>query len=226
MYEEELEKLCTKATAGASDLMNCLHEALALCQLARNDNRQLKHEVILARKWAEETVAATVAARVVTCVYCAHEFPHGTPASQAEQLTAHVKVCEKHPVRAAEARIAELESAIRAHRDVKGTDRCHLDDGALYAVLRDGASADQTLPPEEAFLSDCKRFYDLRKSGVDTKHCEVLDRVRELEQQRDEARGQVETLLHILDTTFKELMSSIQEKDQILAIIAQKRKAP
>lgn len=36
--------------------------------------------------------------RVLTCVYCGHEYPPGTPASNHEALTAHIQVCEKHPM--------------------------------------------------------------------------------------------------------------------------------
>lgn len=37
--------------------------------------------------------------RVLTCVYCGHEYPQDTPASGSEVLTDHIKVCEKHPMR-------------------------------------------------------------------------------------------------------------------------------
>lgn len=49
--------------------------------------------------------------RVVTCVYCGHQYPDGTPTHQAELLTAHIKVCEKHPLREAEQRLAETATA-------------------------------------------------------------------------------------------------------------------
>lgn len=39
-----------------------------------------------------------VQAHVLTCVYCGQEYPAGTPASGNGVLTAHIKVCEKHPV--------------------------------------------------------------------------------------------------------------------------------
>jgi hypothetical protein len=51
-------------------------------------------------------------AQVVTCVYCGQEYPPGTPTSQADALTAHIKVCEKHPMRAAEQLIRDLKAAI------------------------------------------------------------------------------------------------------------------
>ena len=44
--------------------------------------------------------------RVVTCVYCGHEYPNGTPTSQNEKLTEHIRVCEKHPMRAIEQQLA------------------------------------------------------------------------------------------------------------------------
>jgi hypothetical protein len=50
--------------------------------------------------------------RVVTCVYCGHEYPDQTPTSGAEVLTAHIKVCPKHPMRKAEADIALLRRAL------------------------------------------------------------------------------------------------------------------
>ena len=41
--------------------------------------------------------------RVLTCVYCGQAYPPGTPDHGAEVLTAHVRVCEKHPMRGSEA---------------------------------------------------------------------------------------------------------------------------
>ena len=35
---------------------------------------------------------------VLTCVYCGHAYPPGTPPSNAEALTVHVAVCPKHPM--------------------------------------------------------------------------------------------------------------------------------
>ena len=49
---------------------------------------------------------------IVTCVYCGHQYPEGTPTHQAEELTAHIKVCEKHPMREAEDRIKRLTQSL------------------------------------------------------------------------------------------------------------------
>lgn len=49
---------------------------------------------------------------VVTCVYCGHQYPDGTPAAKHELLTAHIKICEKHPMREAELKIERLKTAL------------------------------------------------------------------------------------------------------------------
>lgn len=38
--------------------------------------------------------------RVLTCVYCGHEYPQDTPAHGDKVLTDHITQCEKHPMRA------------------------------------------------------------------------------------------------------------------------------
>ncbi len=50
--------------------------------------------------------------RVLTCVYCGHEYSQGTPAHGNKVLTDHIRVCEEHPLRAAEATIERLRSAL------------------------------------------------------------------------------------------------------------------
>ena len=50
--------------------------------------------------------------RVLTCVYCGHEYPPGTPASNHAALTAHVAVCEQHPAAAFRARAEAAEARL------------------------------------------------------------------------------------------------------------------
>jgi len=50
--------------------------------------------------------------RILTCVYCGHEYPQGTPAAGSEVLTKYIKVCERHPMRKAESDIAMLRAAL------------------------------------------------------------------------------------------------------------------
>jgi len=48
---------------------------------------------------------------VLTCVYCGHQYPDGTPAAKHKLLTEHIKICELHPLRAAEKNIKILRKA-------------------------------------------------------------------------------------------------------------------
>ncbi|MFA6678861.1 MAG: hypothetical protein WCR96_00025 [Candidatus Methanomethylophilaceae archaeon] len=50
--------------------------------------------------------------RVLTCVYCGHEYPQETSAWGSDVLTEHIKVCQKHPMRKAENDIALLRKAL------------------------------------------------------------------------------------------------------------------
>jgi hypothetical protein len=48
----------------------------------------------------------------LTCVYCGVEYPEGTPPHGSQVLTDHIKVCERHPLREAEATIRKLRRAL------------------------------------------------------------------------------------------------------------------
>lgn len=66
-------------------------------------------------KWTKRTksVEETNRENVLTCVYCGHAYPPGSPTHGAAVLTAHIKVCPQHPLRAAEALIADLLKALK-----------------------------------------------------------------------------------------------------------------
>ena len=64
-----------------------------------------------ARAWVERMQKEQ---RILTCVYCGQAYPPGTPTSGTQVLTDHIKVCNKHPMRVAEQRIAALEKALRS----------------------------------------------------------------------------------------------------------------
>ncbi len=49
---------------------------------------------------------------VVTCVYCGHEYPDGTPTAKAEALTEHIQQCEKHPMTALQKRYEIVRAAL------------------------------------------------------------------------------------------------------------------
>jgi hypothetical protein len=50
--------------------------------------------------------------RVLTCVYCGQAYPQDTPAWGDKVLTEHIRVCTKHPLRQAEAKIELLRKAL------------------------------------------------------------------------------------------------------------------
>ncbi len=70
-----------------------------------------------ARAWVRRLTAAE---RVLTCAFCGEAYPPGTPESNHEALTEHVRVCTKHPMREAEAEIARLRQEIQ---DLRTYDR-------------------------------------------------------------------------------------------------------
>src|SRR5262245_17416301 len=79
-------------------------------------------------------------------------------------------------------RVRELEAAIRKHREQRADDRCWLDDLDLYAVLRDGKRADNSMPPRGIFLANCANFYDRRcQKGDWPSYQELEAKIRKLE---------------------------------------------
>lgn len=67
------------------------------------------------------------------CAFCDEVYPPGTPATQHESLTAHVRVCEKHPLRAD---LARLRAFARDVVDV-AFDGCGLDGGEIQDMAED-----------------------------------------------------------------------------------------
>lgn len=64
-----------------------------------------------------------------------------------------------------EARIKELEDAVRKHRDQTEHNQCWENDLELYEVLKDGGDnlgPHRTLPPREEFMTRCQAYYESR----------------------------------------------------------------
>lgn len=72
---------------------------------AKSPVAELVRERDEAREWVRRITAQE---RLLTCVYCGHAYPPGSPEHGAEVLTEHIKTCEKHPMRALEAELALL----------------------------------------------------------------------------------------------------------------------
>lgn len=81
----------------------------------------------------------------------------------------------------AQALVEKYESAIRAHRDQVGHDRCRLDDDQLYAALPEGkAEADTTLPPKDDFVAGWAAYWERRNGGVSHDHCSLVQVLADL----------------------------------------------
>lgn len=75
-------------------------------------------------------------------------------------------------------RIAQLERAIRLHRDERGDDRCWLDDEVLYSILPEGYIAPERDTTVELEL--CKQFIQCRRNPGTT-YTSPQRRIEELE---------------------------------------------
>ena len=60
--------------------------------------------------------------KIVTCVYCGHRYPEGTPPHGAKILTEHIRVCKKHPMRKLEIENVKLRKIIeKLHAKLEAT---------------------------------------------------------------------------------------------------------
>ncbi len=75
--------------AAKNSMDELLAAARAVVSLARERDE--------AREWVQRLTSTE---RVLTCVYCGHAYPPGTPAHGSPVLTAHIAECEKHPMHA------------------------------------------------------------------------------------------------------------------------------
>tara|TARA_R110000772_G_scaffold249530_2_gene363883 strand:+ start:50439 stop:50765 length:327 start_codon:yes stop_codon:yes gene_type:complete len=58
--------------------------------------------------------------KVVTCAYCGKQHKDGTSASQNEELTKHIKICEKHPMRGLEEEFEFLKEQLVKSANTNG----------------------------------------------------------------------------------------------------------
>lgn len=98
---------------------------------------------------------------------------------------------------AAEAELERLRAGVRAHRDMRGDDRCHIDDATLYALLPDG----DTRPARESAVTieNCARFIECRQQGRE--YVSPERRIEELEAENAALRAK-------LDDTYRRATAS------------------
>ena len=97
-----------------------------------------------ARAWVDRMQRES---RTITCVYCGYPYPPGTPTSGAEALTAHVRTCEKHPLRAAESRANAAAAEAGRLRDALA--------GAEKAMAECGVGVSNSLHPHGDYCVYC-----------------------------------------------------------------------
>lgn len=95
---------------------------------------------------------------------------------------------------AAETEVKLLRTSIRKHRDYRGDDRCHLDDGELYAVLPEG----DTRPEKDTAVTieNCQRFIECRQIGRE--YVSPQRRIEELEVEVRSLQAQLDLQQHYL----------------------------
>lgn len=97
------------------DIIDRLKTAEAEGDAYEKQLREMQAQRDGARQWVDRMRTET---QVLTCVYCGHAYPPGSPTHGAEVLTAHVKTCEKHPMRTVEASALAMRHALEPFRSV------------------------------------------------------------------------------------------------------------
>lgn len=109
------------------------------------------------------------------CEKCCDSFDHKRSLEQYEAAVRYYQANVTTGEDRLRARVAELEAAIRSHRDQRGDDRCWLDDETLYRVLPEGFT-----PP----VRDCAVELHLCEKFIATRHrpdCEYVSPQRRIE---------------------------------------------
>lgn len=130
------------------------------------ETEKLKAERDEAREWCRRLQRDS---QTLTCVYYGKEYPPGSPAHGSEVLTQHIRACEKHPMRAAEAETQRLRVALAEARGL--LDLMNIEVPVLKAELN--TAKDQVFTWAESSaryseqLHDSKQDRDRYKAALD-----------------------------------------------------------
>lgn len=159
-------------------------------KMARPVIEELQRERDEAREWVRRLTARD---RVLTCVYCGHAYPPGTPAHGSEVLTAHIAVCDKHPMHsvlverdalAAKVEAFQLASGLCVPAEEKGGDPGGVEPHHVERYIgKVEAERDEAIKRAE----EVARFADSLIDMVDDGDASRLD--------TDEARRSLEKLM-------------------------------
>ena len=90
--------------------------------------------------------------RVLTCVYCGHEYPQGSPTWGHKVLTDHIAECEKHPMRAVILERDRLRSALVGLVGASEPDELRAMEAAIKSLPVPGDDAVAILTAIDALL--------------------------------------------------------------------------
>lgn len=114
----KLAEARSKGRGGWQDKADCSQQLLSNMlhgHVAKGDPRDVANFCMFLQQRGEAILPASGVAdngRVLTCVYCGHEYPQGTPAAGDSVLTDHIKVCDKHPMRELQQQADRLRNAL------------------------------------------------------------------------------------------------------------------
>lgn len=88
-------------------------ELIDLLERLKRENTETALEI---KRLKDERLAIQNDSRTVTCVFCGHGYPPGTPPSNHEALIDHVENCPAHPMRKWRLRAEAAESYLNICR--------------------------------------------------------------------------------------------------------------
>lgn len=93
--------------------MECTNDDKWNCKYCRNvESCEANKAGTMERPPTQSGVSDTDRLEWMMCNVSGHEYPQDTPAAGSEVLTDHIKVCNRHPMRKAEADVAMLRAAL------------------------------------------------------------------------------------------------------------------
>ncbi len=113
------------------------------------------------------------------------------------------------------AEVDRLREAIRDHMNQRGDDRCHLDDGELYAALPEG----DTRPARDAAvtLENCERYVRCRQQGRE--YVSPQRRIEELEKVLGRADEVLDDVIASLHSGSREFQDAMKVRREIAALL-------
>jgi hypothetical protein len=108
-------------------------DKINLTEISGDDVEFLFAEIERLERWIDDLQSGMY----INCVYCGHRYPPGTNAVKRKVLYEHIKICPKHPLSQAEARIVVLQAKLRSICPHKKAHSEDWPDGGVIEVCDD-----------------------------------------------------------------------------------------